>query len=326
MANYAVKLDDSAHLDRLINETDKSSVLINRIGCETIGYRIFDKQNNRELALLHRDSEVEPPKQGWKNHATVLFPFIGRLIDNKSRLGDKIISNPGLHGFARRALFAVVDSETKGRAAIHYRLTANAETRKLYPFEFQFDITYALKGNILTATFEIRNPADKEDLYYSFGWHPGFRTPVIDGLGTKMGCQVLFNKGVYKSHLVDKDCNLTGEVKELQLDGPLQTTEEELQGTILLEIEKPENRLCTLRDPLAGLDLAVDFKDFPHVGLWADVGVNFICIEPWQGMDDHVQQRTFDQKFGIMKLAPGEVDRRNVTVTPRFKKAGKKKA
>src|SRR5208283_3461232 len=101
--------------------------------------------------------------------------------------------------------------------------------------------------------------------------------------GTKMGCQVLFKKGAYKSYLVNDDCKLLGKTEEIQLAGPIQTTEQELQRTILLEIEERENRTCTVRDPQAGLDLEVDFKDFPHLGLWSDVGCNFICIEPWQG-------------------------------------------
>jgi galactose mutarotase-like enzyme len=321
VATYSVQLDEKTGLDRLVNEIDKASVLINRYGCEVIGYRVFDShpRNEREIPLLYRDGQIAAPSSGWESHATVLFPVVGGLKNNRSRLDDHVITSPGGHGFARLSTFIVVRSETNAQAAIHYRLSANAATKRFYPFEFQLDITYTLRDSDLTATFAVRNLEKAQDLYFCLGWHPGFRTPAIDGLGTKMGCPVLFKKGTYRKYLVNANCELLGKTQEIQLDGAIQTTEEELQGTILLEIDDPRLRTCTVRDPLAGLDIEVDFGDFPHLGLWSDVGYNFICIEPWQGMDDHAEQETFDKKVGVVRLAPGGMDQRSATVRPRFR-------
>ena len=317
MAQYSVKTDDNLLIDKLINETDKSSVTINRFGGEVIGYRILDRDKSTELGLLNHDG-LAKPQDGWKNHATVLFPIVGGLKNKKSQLGDKVISSRGNHGFARHSTFELVGRDTNDKAALIYRLTPNDEIREYYPFNFQLDITYQLSANELTTTFAITNTEKNRDIYFCFGWHPGFKTPVIDGKGNKTDCQILFKKGTYTKYHNNEECRLTGQTSQIELDGPLQWTEDELEATIMLEIDEPANRTCALYDPAAGLKIELDFKEMPHLGLWSEPGCNFICIEPWQGMDDHEQQETFDKKVGIAKLAPGQTDKRSITVRPTF--------
>jgi len=83
-------------------------------------------------------------------------------------------------------------------------------------------------------------------------------------------------------------------------------------------IDDPEMRHVTLEDPISRVSIRVEFPDFPHLGLWANQGEEYICIEPWQGMDDHEEQEPFDRKLGIVKLEPGCKDKRTITVTPRI--------
>ena len=318
MAKYSVLTDDSSKIDKLVNETDKSSVIINRFGCEVIGYRIYDKQKGGELLLLVRDGQTGKPKSGWKSHAPILFPIVGGIKNDTSYLGNKVIRSRGNHGFARHSWFSLVNKSTNNKAKLHYRLSADEETKKYYPFNIQIDMTYELSGNDLTVIFSIMNIEDSEDIYYCFGWHPGFRTPSIDGLGSKEECQILFKKGTYRKYHNNEHCRLTGETSEIELDGELKRTEEELEATIMLEIDDPNNRICTLYDPAAEFKIEVDFKDFPHLGLWSEPGYKFICIEPWQGMDDHEEQEPFDKKVGIVKLSPGNIDKRSIIVKPCF--------
>ena len=318
MALYSVIIDNSSKIDKLINETDKSSVLINRFGGEVIGYRIYDKNRKKEIPLLYRDGLAEKPESGWKNHATILFPIVGGIKNNKSYLGDKVITSRGYHGFARHSTFSIVEKNTDNKASLHYRLSANEETKQFYPFNFQLDLEYQLIGHNLKVIFSITNTEKNQDIYYCFGWHPGFKTPVIDGLGTKEECQILFKKGIYRKYHNNEHCRLTGETSEIKLDGELKRTEKELEATIMLEIDDPNNRVCTVYDPIANIKIEVDFREFPHLGLWSEPGYNFICVEPWQGMDDHEEQESFDKKMGIVKLLPKKVDRRSVTVRPFF--------
>jgi len=318
MAEYSILTDESLQIDKIINESDKSSIIINRFGGELIGYRIYDKNRGKELPLLYRDGLAEKPSSGWKNHATVLFPIVGGLKNNKSYLGDKVISSRGNHGFPRHSTFSLVGQDTNDKASLHYRLSADEEIKVYYPFNFEFDIIYQLSGNDITVIISIKNTEEVDDIYYCFGWHPGFKTPVIDGLGSKAECQILLKKGKYRKYHNNEYCRLTGETSEFELDGALERTEEELEATIMLEIDEPNNRICSIYDPAAKLKIEVDFKEFPHLGFWSEPGYNFICVEPWQGMDDHEEQEPFDKKVGVVKLPPGEVDRRSITVRPYF--------
>ena len=72
-----------------------------------------------------------------------------------------------------------------------------------------------------------------------------------------------------------------------------------------LSATPPARRVVTLLDPDESFGVRVRFPDYPHLGLWSDASAPFICIEPWQGMDDAVDPEPFDRKFGIQILPPG---------------------
>lgn len=318
MGSFSVEHQESEGLDTLIDESAGSRAVINRYGCDLIGYRIKHPKTGQELPLMWRDSQAEPPAEGWKSHATVLFPVVGGLKNNESKLGDTVISSRGNHGFPRHSTFELVGTDTDGRASAHYRLLPNDEIRGYYPFDFVFELEFALKGVDLSVTFTITNPSDSEPLYYCFGWHPGFAAPLIHGQGKKMDCKLILADGTIRKYHNNAECRLTGETSEIQVGGPISTTEEELEATLMYEIDDPSMRWVTYEDPAAGVQIKVDFPEFPHLGFWSEPGNEFLCIEPWQGMDDHEDQEPFDQKVGVVKLAPKGVDRRTIEVTPSF--------
>jgi len=219
LGSYLVVIDNESKIDRLVNETEKSEVLINRYGCEVIGYRIHDSARGLTVPLLWRDGLLEAPEKGWKNHAPILFPIVGGLKDKKSLLGNTVISSRGNHGFARHSTFDLVQTSHDGRAMIHYRLKPNPEIRQYYPFDFQLDLIYELIGNILAVTFEIGNPG-QEPIHYQFGWHPGFATPVFSGIGSKLGCRIVMPKGRITKYENNEHCRLTGDKMEIAVGGP----------------------------------------------------------------------------------------------------------
>lgn len=317
LGSYVVIVDNEKKIDRLVNNTEKSEVMVSRYGGEVVGYRIYDSARDRVVPLLYRDSQPDPPEKGWKNHATVLFPIVGGLKGKKSRLGDREISTRGNHGFARHSTFELVETSHDGRAMIRYRLKPNEEIRQYYPFRFQLDLVYELIGNILAVTFEVSNPG-REDIYYQFGWHPGFATPVFSGQGRKNNCRLIMPTGKIIKYANNEHCRLTGETTEIQVGGPLVWTEKELEATLMYEIPDSEMRHVTLEDPDSRVSIRVEFPDFPHLGFWSEPGEEFICIEPWQGMDDSEEQEPFDRKVGVVRLEPGRIDKRTITVTSRI--------
>jgi galactose mutarotase-like enzyme len=43
-----------------------------------------------------------------------------------------------------------------------------------------------------------------------------------------------------------------------------------------------------------------------------------LCIEPWQGVDDHEVQEPFDKKVGMLLLETGEKISRSAKIVPIF--------
>jgi len=318
MADYQVITDDAAGLDRIVGLKSGAAVSVLRLGGELVSYRVRDPRSGGEVPLLYRDGDTGQPESGWKNHATILFPIVGGLKGKKSRLGDVVISSPRNHGFARQSVFQLKDKcQTDDFASLSYRLEANDETRRYYPFEFSLELVYTLQGSSLSLIFAVENREADKPIYFCFGWHPGFRTPIGDK-GSKQDCQIIFPKGKVRLYHNTDECFLTGETTELNVGGPFAWTEEGLERTVMLEFDDPGMRNVILSDPVNGVDVKVDFTDFPHLGLWSEPGYPFICIEPWQGMDDHDDQEPFDKKVGVVRLEPGESLKREVKVTVEF--------
>ena len=49
--------------------------------------------------------------------------------------------------------------------------------------------------------------------------------------------------------------------------------------------------------------LAVEFKDFPYLGIWAKPNSNYVCIEPWIGIaDSNDSDRNCETKEALVKL------------------------
>jgi len=175
-------------------------------------------------------------------------------------------------------------------------------------------LVYTLKGKSLSLTFKVTN-IDSREIYFSFGWHPGFNTELGVG-GKKEDWQIIFQEGGYTSYQVNEDCFLTGEIKKERFSGPMEWDEKTLEGTILLAVSKSRNRTCTLYNPKLKYGVKVDFADYPYFGLWSQEGKPFFCLEPWQGMDDHLKQEPFDQKVGIVRLDSGAEIVKKATIIP----------
>ena len=65
-----------------------------------------------------------------------------------------------------------------------------------------------------------------------------------------------------------------------------------------------------------GPTLAIDFADFPTLGVWTKPGAGFICIEPWQGCSDPVGfAGDIREKPGIIEIAPGRSKRLSMSIS-----------
>lgn len=112
----------------------------------------------------------------WKRHAPVLFPFICNTASKKYTYEGKTYSLSN-HGFARDSEFSPVSSQ---ESEAEFVLKSSDETKKIYPFDFELYIKYAVSGSILEVSYTVKN-TDGKDMYFFIGGHPAFRVPDFDG-------------------------------------------------------------------------------------------------------------------------------------------------
>jgi galactose mutarotase-like enzyme len=254
-----------------------------------------------ELQRLHTASGEELLWDGnpdvWAGRSPLLFPIVGNVKgDHITVRGERY---PLLrHGFARTSTFELVDS-----AAAHctWRLRANDETRKRYPFAFRFDVTYALDGARLTMRATVANEG-AESMPASFGFHPAFRWPLVPG-AAREDHDVRFEKPEPEPirRLAD---GLLGGPEPTPVVGDRLALADALFERDALIFDRLRSRRLTY-GAKAGRRLQLDFPAMPHLGVWTKPGAGFVCLEPWHGT---ASPSDFDgelaEKPGIVAIRP----------------------
>ncbi|NOZ87524.1 MAG: hypothetical protein GXP49_14910 [Deltaproteobacteria bacterium] len=308
--------DINLGLDRI--SSNDITMVISRLGCEIVEITRHHPAFG-DVPILWRNGVVKAPENGWANHATVLFPIVGRLKNMKSKTSDgiEVWFNRG-HGFARESEFTLVMAEPckyldEDAFCLDYKLKAMDELISGFPWNFELNIKYVMQHTKIIQLIKIHNVGDCA-MPFQVGWHPGFNAPFISG--QKSVCHLDLPKGPGKIMLNNSECFLTGQSKEINLGQDFEFTEQELESTYMFDMSsvKPEDRVASLFDHDRKFGVKVFFPDYPHLGIWSNAGAAFLCIEPWQGMDDHVIQEPFDKKFGIIMLRPGQVDTRKAWI------------
>jgi galactose mutarotase-like enzyme len=128
-------------------------------------------------SIRSRETGAEYLWQGdpayWGDRSPIMFPFCGRVQENRySHKGEDY--SMGCHGFAAKEIFAV---ERSGEDALRFTLRSSEATRKVYPFDFVFHVTYRLEESRLSMSFRGENTG-REELPFMVGAHPGFFVPL----------------------------------------------------------------------------------------------------------------------------------------------------
>ncbi len=264
--------------------------------------RIYSKKYNKEI-LWNGDSKY------WGRYSPVLFPIVGRLLDNETIIEDESF-NMSQHGFARDMEFEIYDTTDN---SVTYKLTSNEESKKLYPYSFELYIKYTLDDSSVNIEWTVKN-IDNKEIYFSIGAHPAFNISSSNDLNN------------YYLEFKGKD-----KIEEISLDGPYHNEIKAIDNISRLDLEprtfENDALIYTNIDEIAlkstkeDYYINVDFKDFPLVGIWtpyykdSNSTAPFICIEPWYGLADSVNtDKIFKNKKFINKLNINEVFSANYTV------------
>lgn len=282
--------------DYLIIESKKSGAELTKI---------YSKKQNKDI-LWCGDSKY------WGRQSPILFPIVGKLIDNKTTIEGNTYSMTQ-HGFARDLDFKVLNTSDN---SISYILESNEDTKKLYPYSFELIIKYTLIDSSVNIEWTVKN-TDSKEIYFSIGAHPAFNIPMND------------NESLKDCYLKFKDRN---NVSQIKLNGPFSDNSIELDSIdkvdLSPELFKGDALIYTNIDEITIHSnknedfIKVEFKDFPLVGIWTPYYKDtnsiapFLCIEPWHGLADNVNSNhQYVDKDYINKLGLGEIFKTSYSIT-----------
>ena len=260
---------------------------------------VWDKEANCER-LWGADPAV------WNRHAPILFPFVGKVIGGKYRIGGRTYEMKTQHGFARDLDF-VCTEETA--ASVCHVLCATERTREIYPYNFRLQVRHRLDGEnprLLHIEWEICNAGD-ETMYYAIGGHPGFLPPAG---ARKEDCFLGF-PGETQLRYISADpagFAIPERVHELSMPDSSVPYDESLPETWIFE-DRQLSAVQLLR-PDRSPWVTLRCGEFPILAVWANPAGPFVCLEPWCGRtDDEGFAGELKEKVCEERLAPGATKR-----------------
>lgn len=218
----------------------------------------------------------------WARHAPVLFPIIGKVLDNTYTVHDKTY-HLTQHGFARDEVFKLVKQTEK---MLVFKLEASEKTKERYPFEFSLSITYSLEANRLKVGYEVVNKG-KETMPFTIGAHPAFNCPMVEGECLEE-YYIEFEKEEEATRLiVTPEVYLSGETTSYVVKAIDLTASFFSEDAVMLTNLK--SSYLALKGRRHKHSVTLHSKDFPFLGIWSPVeGAPFVCLEPWMGHTDYV--------------------------------------
>ena len=220
-------------------------------------------------------------KKYWEGRAPIMFPICGRLYNGEYTYLGKTYSLPN-HGFARKSNFTL---KSASKSSVTLQLVANEETLAIYPFEFSFNVTFALTDNVLNVKYEVKNN-DNKDLIFGVGGHPAFNAP-LDTNHAFEDCYVEFpNKCDALRVDFSPTCFLTHDDKLYKSEGTQRINlSHDLfddDAIFLYNVAKE----ISLKSEKSSRSVTVSFNGMKYIGLWHAVKTDapYICIEPWSSV------------------------------------------
>lgn len=269
--------EDQDGFTGITNATPNTSVTLTSssttVEINSFGAQIKSLMTNQKEYMWQADPEY------WGRTAPVLFPFVGKLKDDKYIAGDKTIAM-NQHGFLRDREFKVI-AQTANSATFEY--TSTLADYELYPCDFTVQITYQLIDRKLETKYNVINNSSYQ-IPYQIGAHPAFNVESVDDL------TVVFPTQTVTQHYFENGLQLSTEevtIDELQLSYDL------INKNIPCYSGFSSNQLVLKNK---GEDfIKFDFNSMNYLAIWSPEYKNakFICIEPWNGICSRKDQSNY---------------------------------
>lgn len=265
-------------------ENEELKIGVKDFGCELTS--VFSKKISYEY-LWQGDEKI------WYGQSPILFPIVGRLIDDRYTL-DGVEYNMPKHGFARKSEWKFLGTTDN---SMSFLLTQNEETLKIYPYNFELTVTFSIDGKKLKATHSVKNLNNKT-MYFSIGAHPGFNCAIGDKL-------TFSEKETLSSEKIDleKSLRLPESFELLNNEDEIVISEHIFDEDALI-LKGVKSEYITLSSAAHNRRIKFNIGHAPYLGIWAKPNAPYVCIEPWFGVNDStVKKRDFSEKDEIISLS-----------------------
>ena len=220
----------------------------------------------------------------------------------------------GQHGFARDTEF---EQAASGENFVTYRLCADEESKKVYPFDFVLEITHRLNGNRLTVEWNVKN-TDNKEMYFTIGGHPAFNVNVLPDTDFE-DYSLVFKEGTEKLSYVLLDAEsgtaIGDKVYELELTDSKYALKKDMFDKDALVFDGGQIEWAALALPDGKPYIALESKGFPNFGIWSKPGAPYVCLEPWCGRCDNKGfEGEISEKPGIIALKAGETFKKSYDI------------
>ncbi len=235
----------------------------------------------------------------WPNHSPVLFPIVGGLKENTYHYHGQSYSLPR-HGFIRNNKKIKLTEQTE--SSLTFGLTFDDESLSVYPFEFEFAITYTLFGNRVVVSNLVKNHGHQEMLF-SVGAHPAFRCPVHEGEEYEDYYLEFEHVETDSTWVLTSDGLVSDESKPVLHNTNILHLNRTLFNQDALIFKNLKSRQVSLRSTKSSQVVTLHYEDFPYLGIWAKPNAHFVCIEPWLGIADSADtDQNLENKESILTL------------------------
>lgn len=258
------------------------------------------KTHGAELTSLYsKTTGIEYLWQGdpaiWAGQSPVLFPIIGRVLDDRYRLNGVEYTMPK-HGFFRNREAELYE---KSASRITFVQRDDEETRKLYPYAFEVFVTFELIGKSIRVTHTVANRNDRV-MYFSIGAHPAF--------ACRIGDHLLFEKKeTLDTVAIDTECLRTSQMIPVLKENNEITITKDIFNQDALIFTGMKSSYITLVSDQHDRKIKFNYGGCPYLGIWAKPGAPYVCLEPWWGVNDsHEKKADFSEKDAIQSLPAGE--------------------
>jgi len=155
-----------------------------------------------------------------------------------------------------------------------------------------------LEGRALIAEAQVQNKGDGE-MYFSIGAHPGFNCAMGDALRFDV-------PETLDSLWIDDEAMLAGGSYPVLENATDIVIHEHLFDRDALILKGMKSQHVTLIRKGEAV-IKFDIGGAPVLGIWAKPGAQYVCIEPWYGLNDSNEfTPAFNQKPLIQRLGAGE--------------------